>query len=144
MPKELKNFSNKRLELNVEKGCLFYGLRAVIPKSMSKTILQELHVTHLGIVKIKMFARSYVWWPGIDSDIEAIVRECNICLVERKKPPQTPLTTWSYPNKAWMRTHCDFAELFGKIYLTVIDAHSKWPEIICFNKLKFPLALRNR
>lgn len=81
-----------------------------------------------------MFARSYVWWPGIDNGIGTIVTECNICLSERKKPPDTPLTTWPYPNKAWIRIHCDFAELFGKMYLIVIDSHSKWPEIVCFNK----------
>lgn len=57
---ELKSVFAKRLELCVEKDCLFWGLRAIIQKNMRKVILNGLHVTHLGIVKIKMFARSYV------------------------------------------------------------------------------------
>jgi len=36
---------------------------------MRDSILRELHATHLGMVKIKMFARTYVRWPGIDRDI---------------------------------------------------------------------------
>ncbi|XP_076660799.1 uncharacterized protein LOC143364225 [Halictus rubicundus] len=51
----------------------------------------------------------------------------------RNRPSHTPLTTWPYPDKVWGRIHCDFAELFGTMYLIVVDAHSKWPEIINFN-----------
>ncbi|XP_011688264.1 PREDICTED: uncharacterized protein K02A2.6-like [Wasmannia auropunctata] len=129
-----KCYFTKRMELTIEKGCLFWGLRAVIPTEMRSLILNELHATHLGIVKIKMFARSYVWWPNIDTDIETRVKECKICLVEQKKPPNTPLTTWPWPMKTWNRIHCDFAgPFYGNMYLIVIDAHSKWPEVINFN-----------
>lgn len=100
---------------------------------MRSLILKELHATHLGGVEIKIFARSYVWWPKIDINIENMIGNCKICLIERKKPPKTPLTTWPYPNKSWSRIHCDFVELYGKMYLIVIDAYSKWPEIIKFN-----------
>lgn len=100
---------------------------------MRDLILRELHATHLGIVKIKMLARSYVWWPGIDRDIENLVNNCKVCLIERKKPAHTPLTTWPWPDKAWGRIHCDFAgPFYGKMWLIIIDAHSKWPEIIDF------------
>ncbi|XP_024946954.1 uncharacterized protein K02A2.6-like [Cephus cinctus] len=133
MSNDEKSIYNKRLELTTEKGCLFWGLRAVIPEKLRGIILKELHATHLGIVKIKMFARSYVWWPNIDRDIEKLVKDCKICLTELKKPPFTPLTTWPWPDKAWSRIHCDFAgPFYGNMYLIIIDAHSKWPEIINF------------
>ncbi|KYM96891.1 Uncharacterized protein K02A2.6 [Cyphomyrmex costatus] len=129
-----KTYFSKRLELTVEKGCLFLGLRAVIPTNMQKLILRELHATHLGMVKIKMFARSYVWWPSINSDIESLVKECKICLTEQKKPQRTPLSTWPWPTKTWSRIHCDFAgPFYGNMYLIIIDAHSKWPEVINFH-----------
>lgn len=133
MSSDEKSLYNKRQELTTEKGCLFWGLRAVIPESMRDLMLRELHATHLGIVKIKMFARSYIWWPNIDRDIENYVKDCKICLINLKKPPFTPLTTWPWPDKAWSRIHCDFAgPFYGNMYLIVVDAHSKWPEIINF------------
>ncbi|XP_018397708.1 PREDICTED: uncharacterized protein K02A2.6-like [Cyphomyrmex costatus] len=82
-----------------------------------------------------MLARSYVWWPGIDKDIEEYTKACEACLVEQKKPPQTPLTTWPWPDRAWHRIHCDFMGPFwGDMYLVIIHAHTKWPEVINFKK----------
>lgn len=131
----LKPYHRKKLELTVEKSCLFWGLRAVIPASMRPTILRELHASHMGIVKIKMFARSYVWWPEIDHDIEFTVKNCSTCIIEAKKPPNSPLTTWPWPDRAWSRLHADFlGPFYGDMYLVVICAHSKWPEIINFKK----------
>lgn len=50
-PKELKNLSNtecnlhsKRLELTIEKDCLLWGFRVVIPQMLQKDMLQELHM----------------------------------------------------------------------------------------------------
>ena len=130
---EEKLYYKKRFELTAEYGCLFWGLRACIPETMRPSILKELHASHLGIVKIKMYARSYVWWPSLNGIIEDIVKNCKTCTIERKSPAKTPLTTWPWPTRLWNRIHCDFAgPFFGNIYLIVIDAHSKWPEIINF------------
>ena len=36
-----------------------------------------------------------------------------------------------FPARPWQRIHIDFAGLFlGTMFLIVVDAHSKWPEII--------------
>ena len=125
-----KKFYKIRFELTVEKGCLFWGVRACIPESMRSAILNELHAPHLGVVKMKMFARSYVYWPGIDAAIERSANSCKTCLIERKAPNKTPLTTWPWPSRVWGRIHCDYAMFEGDMYLIVIDANSKWPEII--------------
>ena len=42
-----------------------------------------------------------------------------------------PLHPWLWPTKPWERIHLDFASPFqGKMFLIIIDAHSKWPEVI--------------
>ena len=38
---------------------------------------------------------------------------------------------WIWPSQPWKRIHVDFAGPFlGRMYLIVIDVHSKWPEVI--------------
>ena len=42
---------------------------------------------------MKKVARSYAWWPGIDRDIEILVKSCDGCLQTRNKP--TPMSAAS-------------------------------------------------
>ena len=90
----------------------------------------ELHETHQGIVKMKGLARGYVWWPGMDSDIEKLVKSCNTCQVIRHFPPTAPLHRWEWPKQPWSRLHADFAGPFqGHMFLLVVGACSKWLDV---------------
>lgn len=120
-----QKYYTKRNELSVEKGCLMWGYRIVVPKMLREKVLWELQAFHFGVVKMKMIARSYVYWPNIDSEIEEITSTCTICVQERKKPSKTPLTPW-HSDKCWSRIHSDFLGPFhGHIFMLIIDAYSK-------------------
>ena len=89
-----------------------------------------LHQAHPGISRMKSLARSYVWWPGIDRDMEVCVKSCDPCQQNQKSPPVAPLHPWSWPSKPWTRIHLDYAGPFmGKMFLVIIDAHSKWLDV---------------
>lgn len=79
MDDELKPFFNQRFELTIEQGCLLWCHRLVIPVKFPNDLLDELHHTHLGTVKMKSVARLYIWWPGIDNDTETITKKCDLC-----------------------------------------------------------------
>lgn len=78
---------------------------------------------------MKQLARSYVWWPLIDESIEKITKGCLACLENARSPAKTPLTPWIWPPTPWHRLHADFlGPFFGRMYLIIVDAYSKWPE----------------
>ena len=114
----------------VEQGCLKWGLRTIIPPSLQEQILSELHKADPGVARMKAAARSHVWWPEIDSAIEERARGCKQCFKTRKAPQVAPLSPWSWPTAPWQRIHIDFATHQSNHYLIVVDAHSKWPEVI--------------
>lgn len=128
--KENLPFYNRKEEISVDRSCLFWGHRILIPSSLQESILGELHKSHFGIVRMKEIARSYFWWPGLDSEIEQITKNCLTCLRNRKNPQKDDLKPWPVPPTAWYRIHADFAgPFYNKMFLIVVDSYSKWPEV---------------
>ena len=128
---ELKPYWNHHKELVIEGGCLMLGIRVVIPHKLQRRVLEELHRDHPGIVRMKSVARSYCWWSHMDQDIEALVQACQPCQLTRNTLSAAPLHPWLWPSKPWVRIHVDFAGPFQKkMFMLVVDAHSKWPEIV--------------
>lgn len=126
----LKIFFNRRESLCEVDGCLLFNDRVVIPLSLQSKILQQLHVAHPGIVRMKALARSYVYWPNIDKDITDFVHNCSRCASTAKAPVKTELSSWPKASNVWSRVHIDFAgEFQGLYYLVIVDSFSKWPEI---------------
>lgn len=124
---DLRPYFFRRNELSVESDLILWGHRLVIPTRFKKKILDELHTTHLGIVKMKSLARAYVWWPGIDSEIELISKSCTLCLQNRDNPPKVEGNRWPKPTGPGVRVHVDFFGPINNMYfLVIVDAYSKW------------------
>ena len=131
LPEGYQPYWNRRQELSTEGGCLMWGNRVVIPQKLRARLVEELHRDHPGMVKMKAVARSYLWWPGVDKDLEECAKSCLSCQSVKSAPSVAPLHPWVWPAKPWQRIHIDFAGPFmGKTFLIVIDAHSKWPEVV--------------
>ena len=90
-PVGLEPLFSKRHELSIFHGCIMWGIRVVVPYKLRNQILHELHEGHIGIVKMKVLARNYVWWPGIDQDIESLAKKCQGCQKVLFEPPTVPL-----------------------------------------------------
>lgn len=130
VPEEIRPYFLHREELHVEEGIVLWGLRVVIPVNLQKQVLSQLHETHPGMVRMKSLARQHVWWPHIDKQIEDCVKSCMDCCIHQDNPAVAPLHPWSFPDRPWQRLHIDLAGPFLKnMWLVVVDAHSKWPEV---------------
>uniref|UniRef100_A0A183CN58 RNA-directed DNA polymerase n=1 Tax=Globodera pallida TaxID=36090 RepID=A0A183CN58_GLOPA len=80
------------------------GTRVEIPRPLRQRVLKTLHFAHPGMNRMKALARQHVFWPGLDQEVEGIVRNCREC------------PCWD-----------------GNTYLILVDALSKWPEIMQMN-----------
>ena len=130
----LAPFYQRRNELTLNTGCVMWGTRVIIPSNLRTKVLEELHSGHLGVVKMKALARSFVWWPGIDQDVESVAMKCSGCQQVQNEPARSPLHLWEWPPSPWQRIHVDFAGPFmGTNFLVVVDACSKWPEVFTMN-----------
>ena len=90
---EIRPYFMHRDELTVQDGVLLWGLRVVVPTALRREILEVLHESHPGATRAKQFARSYVWWPNIDSDIEHTVQSCASCSELRRRADRS--SSWS-------------------------------------------------
>ena len=127
---ELRDFRLHASELSTEGGCVLWGSRVVIPRSLQGRVLKMLHEMHPGMSRMKALARSYVWWPRIDSDVETVVRSCITCQEHQKKPAAAPVHPWEQPFCAWQRLHIDHAETKKMIFLILVDVYSRWLEVV--------------
>ncbi|XP_044764458.1 uncharacterized protein K02A2.6-like [Coccinella septempunctata] len=126
----IRPYFSRRSEFAISDNCLFWNHRIVVPTKLRQDFLGNLHLSHLGIVKMKSIARSHFWWPNLDKDIERLVKKCIGCSSNSNNPPKVPLAGWKWPTEVWQRLHIDFlGPIKNKHYLIVLDAHSKWLEV---------------
>ena len=98
---EIRAFSTRKQELSVEDGVVLWGGRAVIPENLKCKVLEELHMAHVGMAKMKMLARAYCWWPGMDKDVEHMVDTCTTCAKLMPDPKRSILHPWEKASGAW-------------------------------------------
>ncbi|XP_055906626.1 uncharacterized protein K02A2.6-like [Eupeodes corollae] len=128
---ELKAFFKRRENISIIDGFIMFGQRVVVPKLYRRRVLKQFHRGHQGIERTKSIARSFVYWPSIDADIKILIQNCKNCASAAKMPTKTLLQPWPTPTEPWKRLHLDYAgPIEGNYFLILVDALSKWPEIV--------------
>ena len=103
---EIKQFKKLENSLATDDGCLFYWACLIILDKLHTRILEILHLGHFGMQRMKQLARSVIYWPHINGDIEILL----------------------LPEKPWSSFHLDRAITFmGTNWLVIVDAYSKYP-----------------
>lgn len=138
MPEELTPFAKVRNELLCWGDvCVFQGHSCAGQPSYICSINSTLG--HLGIVKLKHGCQDLVWGPGINSDIEGLVRDYKPCLLCGKtgQPAPTHLQPVPWPScpQKHLQLHI-YREINGhgvphyhQCFLVVVyNLHSKWPK----------------
>lgn len=77
-----------------------------------------------------MRAKSSVFWPNINNEIENVVVSCRICQFNAANNQKEPLIPHELPDKPFQKIACDILEHKGVSYLVAIDFFSKWIELV--------------
>lgn len=82
-------------EFSIQNNCLFRGIRMVVPQTLRKRVLLDLHSAHFGVTRMLSLARGFCWWPGLDKDIKTLISNCPNCMERKNNPPEI-YHHWSY------------------------------------------------
>ena len=123
----LSSLKNKISDMCIFDGCILYQNRVFVPHLLRRSVLGILHDCHPGIVAMKSLARSLVWYPGIDHDIETLVKSCPECISIKPRPPKSNIR-WPIAPKNWSRIHVDHFYFENHIIFLAVDSLTKYIE----------------
>lgn len=126
---KVKIYCRNKSELSVINGVVFKGKCIVIPRSLRKETLNNLHYNHMGLSKSLQLAENKVFWPTLRNELKQLVENCSICLKFARSQKSEPLQPHDIPKIPWYKVGCDLFELKGVKYLLAVDYYSKFVEV---------------
>ena len=99
----LRQYFLKRDSITIEQDVLLLGIRVIVPDSLRDRVLHQLHDSHPGIARMKGIARSHVWWPDLDQNIEYVMKGCQNCQLQQATPVAATVHPLIWPQVLWYR-----------------------------------------
>ena len=75
---------------------------------------------------MQQMAKTTVYWPGINTDIEDWVQRCTACPSTKPHQKREPLLSHTVADGPWQKIGADFFDFEGQKFLLVIDYFSKF------------------
>ena len=97
--KDMPDYIHVKQEICVLNNLVLRGNRIVVPRCLRERVLQLAHEGHQGITKCKQRLREKVWWPGIDKEVEDMVKNCQACQLLGNTQRPKPLNPTPLPSK---------------------------------------------
>ena len=108
---------------------LFTSNRIVVPRPLIAEVLDEIHEAHMGESKSLSFAKDYVFWPSMTTQVKDKVISCAVCNAFRNRQQRETLHPHDIPGLPWQVVGTDLFQYGGQTYLLVTDFYSKYFEI---------------
>lgn len=128
-PVQIRDYWNFREEISLHNGILFKSQRVIVPKAMRPEMLSRIHSSHQGIAACLRKAKDIVFWPGMNSEIKAVVERCPVCADFQAKNVKQPMQSHKIPDRPWSKVGTDLFSLSGKNYVTIVDYFSDFVEV---------------
>lgn len=126
----IMHYWNFRDEISYIDGLMLKGEKVIIPKSMQKNVIEQIHQkSHLGINKCVSRAKDVFYWQGMAAQIKDIVSQCAICNEFRSAQTKEPMMPHEVPNTPWEICATDLFELHKDTYIVLACYYSKFFEV---------------
>lgn len=118
-----------REDIHVEDDVVLRSNRVIVPLSMRKTVLRHLHAAHVAKEKMKTRARSTVFWPKINAEIDQVCDSCTLCQTTKPRNKRMPMLCHDVPKLPWERVGIDLFSHQGKEFIIIVDFFSFYFEV---------------
>ena len=130
----IRGYFNGREHLWIDTGVIMFKQRIVIPTALRSQILKSLHCAHQGTKGMRARAANCVYWPGINSAIEQVRRNCSFCNNIAPSHPRQPLNPLPMSQYPFEYVCADAFTMRGHHCLVVIDKYTSWPIVFHFRR----------
>ena len=124
-PEDIRSFYDYRESFTVIDGMVLRDKRIVISAGLRQEAPENFHRSHMGIVKMKEWTSTSMFWPKIYNDIENFLSKCRPCMSHKIKqatePPEHDVST-----KPWCCLTLDNFEYKGSLYLIIYDRFTRF------------------
>ena len=129
---QIKLYHPLASEISIVNRLLMRKSRIIIPTSLQKQVLDQIHTGHQGLNKCRERARQSVWWPGLSKQLQELIANCHTCCKASKQRTE-PMISSPFPDLPWQKLGMDLFE-FNKItYLLIVDYYSRYIEVAKLN-----------
>ena len=101
----------------------------ILLPSLRGRAIRLAHATHLGMTKTKQYMCSKLWWPGLDTEVEEMIKRYTVCLSVNPEGGEKlePLRITPFPERPFSTVYIDLIGPLpsGETILGVIDEFSK-------------------
>jgi hypothetical protein len=129
LPQKLKPYFAFRDELTIENGIILKSHRVLIPQSLRKEYLKELHLGHPGVDATKARAKDTVFWIGIQEDIEKLTANCESCNTNKPRQQKEPMKMHEIPTLPYEIVAADLFTWRSQTYMVTVDSYSGFYDI---------------
>lgn len=129
-PPAVQPYYDERGELIESQGLVFRGEQLVVPLSLRKDMLNQLHSSHIGTGGCVRRAREILYWPRMSAEIRDFVSRCTICQTHRPEQAREELQPHELPSRPWQKLAADLFVLGQQTFLIVVDYWSSFFEVV--------------
>lgn len=125
---KLTPYYDLRSELVEDKG-IFLGGRLVVPTSMRKEMLKQVHRSHIGMEGCLRCAREVLYWPLMNAEVKDFISKCSVCQSYKPDQCREDMHPYPVPSRPWSMVVADLFELGNQQFFILVNYWSGFFEV---------------